>query len=103
MGILDKLKISKEELISGIVLAIVIAFVLPPVGLMLLLAFFGLLVVGLIISIFGSKNITNLLIAWLATRSTERISDKFSPRKNPHNPHVKTNFIDPLSLSPRGV
>lgn len=42
LGTLDKLKIPKEELISGIVFAIIIAFLLPPVGLMLLLAFFGL-------------------------------------------------------------
>ena len=64
MGILDKLRISKKELVIGIVLAIVIAFILPPVGLiLLLLMFFGLLIVGFLMMIFGPKNITNLLIA----------------------------------------
>jgi len=42
------------------------------------LALFGLLVVGFLIMIFGPKNIVNLVIAWLAARSAERIADKFS-------------------------
>jgi len=79
LGMLDRLKLTKKEVIIGIVLAIVIAFVLPPVGLMLaLLAFFGLLVIGLLIVIFGPKNVSNLIIAWMATRTAEKVADKFS-------------------------
>jgi len=50
--------------------------------------------------IFGPKNIVNLVIAWLAARSAERIADKFSLKRDPHNPHARASFIDPLSLSP---
>ena len=79
MGILDKLRISKKELIIGVIIAMVIAFILPPVGFLLLfLMFFGLLVVGVLMMIFGSKNVTSLIIAWMATRSAEKVADKFS-------------------------
>jgi len=70
LGILDRLMVPKKEVIIGIVLAIVIAFILPPVALpLLLLALFVLLVAGLLIMIFDPKNVTNLIIAWLAARS----------------------------------
>ena len=51
-------------------------------------------------AVFGPKNVTNLIIAWLATKSAERISDKFSPRKGLHNPHARASFLNLLSLSP---
>ena len=79
MGILDKLRISKKEFIIGVILAIVIAFILPPVGFLLaLLALFGLLIVGFLMIIFGPKNVTNLIITWMATRTAEKVADKFS-------------------------
>jgi len=74
LGILDKLRVSSREPVIDVVLAVVIAFILPPVGFMLLfLALFGLLMI-----IFRPKNVMNLVIAWLAARSAERIADKFS-------------------------
>jgi len=105
LGVLDKLRVSKRELIIGIVLAIVISFIIPPIGVsMLILAMLGLIFViifvGVLTAVFGPKNVTNLIIAWLATKSAERISDKFSPRKGLHNPHARASFLNLLSLSP---
>jgi len=95
------LKVSGKEFVIGVVLAVVMAFILPPVGLMLLfLALFGSLIVDLLVMFSGPKNITNSIIAWLAAKSAERIADKLSPKGNPHNPHAKASFINPLSFSP---
>ena len=64
-----------------VVLATVITFILPSAGLMLLLlALFGLLVVGLLIMFFAPKNITNLIIAWLAAGPPEGVPTSSRPR-----------------------
>jgi len=67
------------------------------------LAPFEPLIVGLLVIIFGPKNIMNLIIAWLAARSAEEVADKLSPKRSPHNPHANASFIDPLPLGPEGL
>jgi len=79
-GVLNRLRVSRKELVIERVLARVIAFVFPPLSLMLLtMVVLGLLIASLIISVFEPKNVTRLLIVWLIARSAERISERFKP------------------------
>lgn len=94
-GVLYRLRVSRKELLIERVLAMVIAFVFPPLDLMLLmLTVLGLLIVRLIMNVFEPKNATRLLIVWLIARSAERISERFKPagiRRDLRGPHSQEN------------
>ena len=77
MGVLEwlrkKLRITKRELIIGIVFGTIIGVVVPPLGLIvLMLVILGLLAVGIAMAIFGSENVAHLIMTFLAVRTADR-------------------------------
>lgn len=103
MGVVEwlrkRFRITKRELIIGIVLATVIGVVIPPLGLMML----AFVIVGLLMAIFGSDNATKLVIAWWAMKTAERISKRFAPPEE-LGPLVRGDRGDrPALTEPRGV
>ena len=83
MGVLEalrkRLRITKRRLIIGMVLGVIIGVIVPPLGLMMLiLVILGLAVVGMAIVIFGSENVTHLIMTFLAVRAAVSDSVVFS-------------------------
>jgi len=66
-------------LIIGVVFAIAIAVIIPPLGLLLLLRLvFGLVILVFLMIVFEPSSVTRITSVWMATGSAENISEKFS-------------------------